>query len=89
MRPVSGTTSPLFLAVGKPGYNFRTAVLQLVSMAVLIAALLPHRALGVAIAVVSAFCIGFAHNLHLACRHTGIGVRPALLLRALLLDGAP
>lgn len=80
VRPLSGTTSPLFLAVNRPGYNFRTAVIQCVSMFSLILAFIRWGAPGVALGVVSAFVIGIAYNIYLVCWRTGLPIQVRDLL---------
>ena len=80
VRPLSGTTSPLFLAVNRPGYNFRTAVIQCVTMFSLIWPFLRWGAPGVALGVVTAFVIGLVYNIYLVCWRTGLPIRVGDLL---------
>jgi O-antigen/teichoic acid export membrane protein len=76
LRPLSGSTSPLFLSLHKPEYNLRTAMIQGVSMFALIALFIRWGAPGVAGAVVAAFALGFCHNVYLACWRCGLWIRP-------------
>jgi PST family polysaccharide transporter len=76
LRPLSGSTSPLFLSLHKPEYNLRTAMIQGVSMFALIALFIRWGAPGVAAAVVSAFALGFCYNIYLACWRCGLQIRP-------------
>ncbi len=76
LRPLSGSTSPLFLSLQNPHYNLRTAIIQGVTMFVFIAFFIQWGAVGVAAAVVSAFALGFIHNIYLACWKCGLWIRP-------------
>ena len=76
LRPLSGSTSPLFLSLQKPHYNLRTAMIQGVTMFLLIALFIRWGAAGVAAAVVSAFALGFLYNIYLACWQCGLWIRP-------------
>jgi len=80
LRPLSGSTSPLFLALEHPEFNLRTALLQMVIMFALIPVFIGRGPTGVAIAVVSAFGIGFVFNIYQACWKTGLPLHPAQLL---------
>jgi teichuronic acid exporter len=77
LRPLSGTTSPLFLAINRPGYNLRTAIIQCISMFGLILLLLRWGITGVGLAVSTAFFVGIIYNLYLVVCRTGlpIGIR--------------
>jgi O-antigen/teichoic acid export membrane protein len=72
LRPISGTTAPLFLALDHPNFNLRTAIIQAVTMAMAIPFFLHWGPTGVAVAVVLSFSIGFIHNLFLACKRCDI-----------------
>ena len=74
IRPLSGTTSPLFLSLGKPQYNFRTAMIQATVLVLIIWPALRWGATGAAMAVVVAFLAGYAHNIYVMCRKLGIGL---------------
>lgn len=76
LRPLSGSTSPLFLSLHKPEYNLRTAMIQGVSMFALIALFIRWGATGVAAAVVSAFALGFCYNIYLSCWRCGLQIKP-------------
>jgi PST family polysaccharide transporter len=80
LRPLSGSTSPLFLSLHKPEYNLRTAMIQGVSMFALIALFIRWGAPGVAAAVVSAFALGFCYNIYLACWRCDLWIRPKDIL---------
>lgn len=68
-RPLSGTTSPVFLAINRPGLNLRTAVVQGCILIPLALLLTPWGPEGVAAAVSAAFAAGFFYNMwQLACR---------------------
>jgi O-antigen/teichoic acid export membrane protein len=76
LRPLSGSTSPLFLSLQNPHYNLRTAMIQGVTMFVFIAFFIRWGAVGVAAAVVSAFALGFIYNIYLACWKCELRIRP-------------
>jgi O-antigen/teichoic acid export membrane protein len=75
LRPLSGTTAPLFLAVNRPGFSLTTAIIQCSLMLILIFTFLPWGTSGVALGVVCAFAIGFAYNIYLTCWRTGVPIR--------------
>ena len=64
VRPLSGSTSPLFKAVGRPEYNLRAGVVLTIVMAPLIFLLLDFGINGVAIAVTAAHIIGLLFNMY-------------------------
>jgi O-antigen/teichoic acid export membrane protein len=64
VRPLSGSTSPLFLAVGRPDYNLRVGLLQLGIMVPLVLLLLARGIVGVAIGVTTAYILGFFFNVY-------------------------
>ena len=68
VRPLSGTTSPLFLAVGLPKFNIRVSLLQSSIMLPLALLLIDRGITGVAIAIVTAFSVGFCFNIYQANR---------------------
>lgn len=84
VRPLSGATGPLFTAVGKPGLNLRTALLQATALPLFVLLLYRGGTSGVAVAVAGTFLLGLLHNLALAVRDTGAGVRPRQLVASLL-----
>lgn len=73
-RPLSRTTSSLFLSLGFPQYNLLTALTQAVCMTLLIFPAFRWGITGVAWAVSLAFVVGFAQNMYLACRKTGLHI---------------
>lgn len=84
VRPLSGSTSPLFLSLERPQYNLRTALVQAASLAVLIFLFLDWGIPGVAFAVVCAFVLGFVHNIYLVCQKTDLPITLRAMARALL-----
>lgn len=83
-RPLSGTTSPLFLAIRRPGLNLATAVVQGVIMLPLALVLVRYGAVGVAWAVSSAFAIGMFFNMWQVAGRTDVPVRLTALARGLV-----
>ena len=80
IRSLSGTTSSLFSAVGRPGYNFRTGVIQAVLIVVVALLLLDRGIAGVAFAVTFAYTIGYGYNIyqiHKILPDTALKVLPA------------
>ncbi len=82
IRPLSGTTSPLFQAVGRPNYNVHVGLLLLGVMAPLVLLLLSQGIVGVAFAVTFAHLVGLLFNVYQANRILP-GVAPQML-RAVL-----
>lgn len=68
VRPLSGTTSPLFLAVGLPKYNIRVSLIHILIMLPLALLLIDRGIIGVAIAIVTAFTAGLCFNIYQANR---------------------
>lgn len=68
IRPLSGTTSPLFLSVGLPKYNIWVSLLHISIMVPLALLLIDRGVTGVAIAIVTAFSVGFCFNIYQANR---------------------
>lgn len=64
VRPLSGTTAPLFLAVNRPGNNIRVSLVHTAIMIPLGLALVSRGITGVAVAIVTAYTIGFFYNIH-------------------------
>jgi len=81
IRPLSGTTSPVFLSLGFPEYNLRTALIQAGALAVLVLPFVRWGIAGVASAVVITFAIGFVHNIYLVCYKTGLSIQPYDIIR--------
>jgi len=84
IRPISGTTSPLFLSLGLPQYNLRTALVQAVSLTLLIFPFLNLGITGVALAVVFTFSLGLIHNLYLVCHKTDVPLTMRTMLQSIL-----
>lgn len=82
VRPLSGATGPLFTAIGKPGLNLRTALLQGLSLVPLALLLLRWGPIGIAWAVSLTFTLGFLHNVYLAAHRTGTGLTIGAIARA-------
>lgn len=62
-RPISANSSPLFMAVGKPGYNLQAVVVILVVMVPLLFLLIgPYGIAGVAVAVSVAHLVSMLYN---------------------------
>lgn len=62
-RPLAGSTSPLFLATGRPELNVRVGLVLLAAMVPLVFLLLGQGIEGVAIAVVASFVIALLYSL--------------------------
>jgi O-antigen/teichoic acid export membrane protein len=62
VRPLAGSTSPLFLAKGRPDLNMRVGIVVLAIMVPLVFLLLGQGIEGVAIAVVASFAVGFFYS---------------------------
>lgn len=84
VRPLSGATGPVFTAVGRPGLNLRTALLQAATLPLFVLLLYPWGPSGVAVAVAGTFLLGLLHNFSLVVLATGAGVRPRQLVASLL-----
>jgi PST family polysaccharide transporter len=82
VKPLSATTSALFMSRGHPGYNFRAGLVVFAVLVPMIFALLGYGTTGVAFAVLAAHIAGFAYNLyqvHLTLPHTASRMLPAVL----------
>lgn len=65
VRPMASSTSPLFRAVGKPIFDFRTGLVVLFTMVPLMLWLLPrYELVGGALAVTISYVIGFGFNIY-------------------------
>lgn len=64
IRPLSGSTSPLFKAIGRPEYNFRAGLVLTAVTAPLIFLLLDFGINGVAVAVTTAHVVGMLFNMY-------------------------
>lgn len=63
-RPISANSSPLFMAVGKPGYNLQAVIVILVVMVPLLFLLIgPYGIAGVAVAVSVAHLVSMLYNI--------------------------
>ncbi len=72
VRPLSRTTSSLFLSLGFPQYNLLTALTQAVCMTLFILPALRWGIVGVASAVAFAVVVGLVQNMYLVCKKTGL-----------------
>ena len=61
-RPLAGSTSPLFLATGRPDLNLRVSLVLLGLMVPLVFLLLGRGIEGVAVAVVASFALAFLYS---------------------------
>jgi len=66
VKPLSASTSALFLSTGRPVYNVRAGLVVLLTMIPLFALLLPSGIVGIAYAVLGAHIIGLAFNVYQA-----------------------
>jgi lipopolysaccharide exporter len=66
VKPLSASTSALFLSTGRPMYNVRAGLVVLLIMVPLFALLLPFGIVGIAFAVLGAHIIGLAFNVYQA-----------------------
>jgi PST family polysaccharide transporter len=64
VKPLSAITSALFTSRGKPGYNFRAGLVVIAVLVPMIVLLLQYGIVGVAFAVLTAQCAGFAFNMY-------------------------
>ncbi len=64
IRPLAGSTSPLFLATGRPGLNLRVSLVLLATMVPLVFLLLGRGIEGVAVAVVASFAVAFLYSVY-------------------------
>jgi O-antigen/teichoic acid export membrane protein len=62
VRPLAASTSPLFLAVGRPDLNVRVALLLLIVMVAMVLPLLSRGIEGVAFAVVASYTVAFFYS---------------------------
>lgn len=63
-RPMAGTTSPLFRAMGRPDFDFRAGVFLTVVMAPMVFFLLGQGITGVAFAVTASYILSFFYNVY-------------------------
>lgn len=63
-RPMAGTTSPLFRALGRPDYDFRAGLVVGVIMVPMALLLLDRGIEGVAVAVTVSYICGFFYNIY-------------------------
>ena len=84
VRPLSGTTSPLFLGINRPELNLQTAIVQAVLLVPLAFAMLPLGTPGIAVAVAATFTLGLIYNLCVVALRTEIPVDFRRLLLGLL-----
>ncbi len=85
IRPLSGSTSPLFQALGRPSFNLRVGILQTVIMVPMVLLLVSQGIAGVAMAVVAAYAVGFLYNIYQVNKvlpGTGWKMLPAILPEA-------
>jgi PST family polysaccharide transporter len=75
VRPLSRTTSALFLSLGFPQYNLLTALTQAVCMTLFILPALRWGIVGVASAVAFAVVVGLVQNMYLVCKKTGLPLK--------------
>jgi len=81
-RPMAGTTSPLFRALGRPDYDFRAGFVVALIMIPLALVLLSQGIEGVAIAVTMGYIGGLLFNIyqvHLILPNTAAKMMPAIL----------
>ncbi|MBP1647996.1 MAG: rane protein of unknown function [Bacteroidetes bacterium] len=64
VKPLSASTSALFLSQGRPSYNVRAGLVVLFTMLPLFALLLPAGIVGIAFAVLGAHIVGLAFNVY-------------------------
>lgn len=64
LKPLSSTTSALFISTGHPEYNLRAGLAVTAALLLAIFAFLPWGVVGVAYAVVFAHAVGLAYNVH-------------------------
>jgi O-antigen/teichoic acid export membrane protein len=64
IKPLSASTSALFLSQGRPSYNLRAGLVVLCTMLPLFALLLPFGIVGIAFAVLGAHIVGLAFNIY-------------------------
>lgn len=83
-RPLAGTTSPLFLALNRPGLNLATAIVQALAMAPLVLLLYPLGVEGIAAAVTGAFALGFAFSMWQVVRRTPVPISLGRLMKGLV-----
>jgi O-antigen/teichoic acid export membrane protein len=63
-RPISSNTSPLFMAMGRPDYNFQAGIVLMAVMVPAVLLLLPYNITGVALGVVIAHTVAAAYNVY-------------------------
>jgi O-antigen/teichoic acid export membrane protein len=64
VKPLSASTSALFLSAGRPVYNVRAGLVVLFTMLPLFALLLPFGIVGIAYSVLGAHIVGLAFNVY-------------------------
>lgn len=64
VRPLAGSTAPLFQATGHPDFNFRVGLVIAAIMVPLVFLLLNWGIEGVATAVTVSYCVGFLFNVY-------------------------
>jgi O-antigen/teichoic acid export membrane protein len=64
IKPLSASTSALFLSIGRPLYNFKAGIVVTVVMIPLCFLMLGYSIAGVAAAVLAAHVAGFAFNMY-------------------------
>jgi O-antigen/teichoic acid export membrane protein len=79
VKPLSASTSALFLSTGRPVYNLRAGLVVLFAMIPLFALLLPYGIVGIAFSVLIAHIIGLAFNAYQAQKVLK-GIAPRMLL---------
>ncbi len=65
VRLISQTTSPLFLSIGKPGYNTRIGFVQMIIIILVSVLFIDKGISGFASALVIAYSIGLCYNMYL------------------------
>lgn len=64
IRPLAASTSPVFMAVGRPDLNLRVSLVLLAAMAPLLFLLLGKGIAGVAVAVTVSYTVAFLYSVH-------------------------
>lgn len=78
IRPVTGSASPLFLAINQPQYNLKGALILGISMAILLLAVIQWNVAGVAgvaLAWVGAYGVAGIYNLYIIHWRSGLPIR--------------
>jgi O-antigen/teichoic acid export membrane protein len=94
VRPLAGSTSPLFLGVGRPGLNLRVNLVLLAAMVPLVLLLLDRGIEGVAVAVVASFVVAFFYAVYEVNRFLpgtapkmGLAILPAVVAGCIMVVG--